>query len=473
MENRPFLNEEELAEYRKNMDARNVAQNALNSKDRVTDPYKGFEKTLAIVIATFELFIMGGVARCTKKGVPLLESDPLQQKHWDNQVVQGRERTCLIRMQNGDIRTSPSCHYMYSVGTTSATNAERAVVRGAAVSAQTMGHDQNHSVEGTSIHLFKKALNRHCPVVASQWTFEPVFDGLQADMMGHHSSWDNNQYIAIQIKSANIQLGTQANYHLKRGQYEPWMYCIALGMRGYTMNENPTSPDDASAPGASLFEIWNIGSTENIRTSMSSLPTKPFIGVSDSRRLWMTAKSPEVFITDFLLNMLEEMQNWPTLFTREQILYDFDVLNKVHSKTCKTEKEGFQVLDKAIAPFGLRFLPVARQNEAVDGKIVGGDLTIYVSNKTASIHHNNNLQRGFKLGKAPNKQFCTVVIASYAGNLQRVAVMAPDLVYTSKMHFNWNEKDLKKKPGVRIFDLDTQSKDFVEHLKNQAHRVPG
>ena len=70
-----------------------------------------------------------------------------------------------------------------------------------------MGQDPLHALEGCSISLLIGLLNEHCPDDMQEWTLKSVFDGLQADIMPRHSSFEQDMYICIQIKSAQPRLG--------------------------------------------------------------------------------------------------------------------------------------------------------------------------------------------------------------------------------------------------------------------------
>lgn len=143
-----------------------------------------------------------------------------------------------------------------------------------------------------------------------------------------------------------------------------------------------------------------------------------------------------------------------------------DGINKGMGGNHKVEKFGFDVLGKALGPFGFQLAPVKRQNEATDGMIVGGSFQCAVSMKTGKVNGGNKFSRTFHLNKAPNKQHVDVVIALYSKEFNRVAVMHRDTVYVDdKKTFCWNEA--KFKPEVAIFDLSKKSQveALIDHLK--------
>lgn len=177
----------------------------------------------------------------------------------------------------------------------------------------------------------------------------------------------------------------------------------------------------------------------------------------------MEAKASVEKQTEFIFNMLTEWEAWPKKLTEHAILYDMDFVNAKSTKNYKTEKRGFEAVANALRALGVKLIPVWRQGECVDYKFVLDGKVLYVSGKTGSVSHSDPHQRLFNLGVAPNKHFCDVVVASYANNYQRVAVMAPSDVYVSgKVTFGWNENELKK--SVKIFNLDTEAAAFVKYV---------
>ena len=101
-------------------------------------------------------------------------------------------------------------------------------------------------------------------------------------------------------------------------------------------------------------------------------------------------------------------------------------------------------------------------------RVESGRPVVFVSGKTGSICNEDPKQRDFNLDAAPNKRFCNVVVASYAGALHKVAVMCPDTAYVEgRTHFCWNDNHLK--PGVRVFDTPESRDQRLCDLPLSAH----
>lgn len=331
-------------------------------------------------------------------------------------------------------------------------------------SATQKGHEQFNAVEGALLGLlvahFKKYLPRE---EFEKLRFLYLFDCNKADFAIGRVGED--KYTAVQIKTATIEFGKATNYHLKPGDYVPHMYCICIGGRECVMNALPTDANDTSTSGAYIFETIDVGATENIKTSLSPTPGVPYSGIDPSWRLYPTFESFEANRA-FYVNMVNSIYACPVKFTEAQLNVGTNGINEGMAKNHKVEKFGFDVLGKALAPFGYTFEPVKRQNEAVDGMIVGESFKCAVSMKTGKENHKNKFSRRFDLGKAPNKQNVDVVIALYGGEFNRAAVMHRETVYVDGMKsFCWNEKDFK--PGVAIFDLNEklQVEALIAHLK--------
>lgn len=60
------------------------------------------------------------------------------------------------------------------------------------------------------------------------------------------------------------------------------MYCLCIGGREYTMNKTPTDANDTSTSGAHIWEVFDVGSTENIKKSLSPTPGVPYSGINHS-----------------------------------------------------------------------------------------------------------------------------------------------------------------------------------------------
>ncbi len=452
--------------------ARNIAKsreynNKRNSENRVLngkDTSHGKTKTLETIISTFKRVIMG-IDLDTSQGDPRDVPMEVQIQHWDDQAakkIKPAFRTCMICMPNGDIVKSPRYNTMTNQGSTKTQKLVCKKTGLAKISATMMGRKQQNAIEGAAIRLLLTFINHHCPEMFAHWDFKPVFDGNVADFMAHHDSWAADEWMPIQIKSAQIQLGLPTSYSLLHGQYNNAINCIAVGIRNYITNEAPSSADDtAVSADCFIYEIFNVGVSANVIVSLRPTPGVKYGPMSADRRL--ECKDSVENRTVFTSQMLLEWEHWPNKLTERDILYDMEIVNAPGSESMKIEKRGFEAIANAVRLSGVKLSPVWRQNECVDYKLELSGKVVFVSGKTASVKNKNQQQRSFVLKVGPNKQFCDLVVASYAQNYQRVAVMASSEVYnTGKKGFTWNEKDLKK--CVKIFDLDTEASAFVKYV---------
>ena len=450
------LADPEMDEHVTNKDAINKKRNAKNadSKSRVQSSVKkGALVTLLIAIVIFTEYQDG-------KGVPLPADNVRQIEFWDEQKkknIPPNHRKIWYTDLQGNERESLSVSNMKSSGTSVEVAAERNAAGNAQKSATKMGHDQLNALEGCAINLLLAHIKKILGDEAwAEWSFEPVFDGLQADLMARHTSFPEGMYVPIQIKSAQIEFGNQTIYNLKKDQYENWMYCIAIGVRDYVLVE-PESVDDTHVPSAEIYEVWDMG----VCTTLKPTPAIAYGSVETAKRCFFMhdAKDyakPEVFI----LRMMNNIKDWgeEKMFMRHKILYNMEVVNK----KMIPEVLGLTELAKVLP--GLK--PPWRQNETVGS--VWEDMGI--SNKTATINNGDPNQRYFRLSVHKYDHFCHWVIASYGGddNYKKVAVIPAAIAYRNgKTKFGWNESKPATMEHVKLFNLETQGEALCEYLKTK------
>ena len=455
------LREEEEKEYEKNNDAFNENRKAQNVDARSRVPpsvEKGTLTTLPIAITVFETRLVG-------KGIPLPPDHPRQIKFWEEQKeITPSKRKILYTDLEGNVKHSLSVHNIKMRGTSAEVAAERKAAGHVKTSAAQMGRDQMHALEGCAIHLLlahiKTVLDKE---ECAEWSFEPVFDGLRADLMAHHSSFPE-VYVPIQIKSAQIQFGKQTNYSLQKGNYEDWMYCISIGIRNYVLVE-PENVDDTNVPGAKIYEMWDLGVCVNLQPR----PATTYGPVEPAKRCFFIHDAEGYAKPDaFIRQMLENIKAWKHRFTSDQILYDTEVVNKKKiDEKKKKEVRGLAELAKALP--GLR--APWRQNETVDSvwERMG------ISNKTASIANKIPTQRFFMLKVHKYDHFCHWVIASYEDknrpdkNYKKVAVIPAASVYRNEnKYFCWNELKSSTMKDVKLFDLETEGDALRKHLLTKS-----
>ena len=328
-----------------------------------------------------------------------------------------------------------------------------------------MGNEQKNAVEGCGIHLFIELLKTFLgPEEASKWIVRPCFDGLQADAMIRHASWDEaNRWVALQFKASEIQFGKQATYKYKKDQYEPWMYCIAMGIRNYTTVKNPTSVDDIHVPGAVVYEMWDLGTCPN---ALNPTPATLYRSVEPSKRCFFKhdASAKGYAQADvFVRTLVKNLHAWARkhTFSAEKILFCPELNKKSLQNPNKAPEmlglfELAKVLPEMRAPF--------RQNETVDS--VWSHLCY--SNKTAKISNGDPKQRRVELGAHKFDHFCHWVIASYGGDdkYKKVAVIPAAVVYRNgKSTFCWNEAKPSTMKHVKLFDLETQGEELRAYLE--------
>ena len=451
------LADPEMEEYEKNKDAINKKQNARNadSQSRVKSSVKkGALVTLLIAIVIFTEFLNG-------KGVPLPADNVRQIEFWDEQEkkkIPANKRKIWYTDLQGEVKLSPRVTDMKSSGTSAEVAAERKAAGSAQKSATKLGQDQLHALEGCAINLLLAHIKKILGDEAwAEWSFEPVFDGLQADLMARHTSFPEGMYVPIQIKSAQIQFGNQTNYHLKGGQYENWMYCIAIGVCNYVLVE-PESVDDTNVPSAKIYEVWDLG----VCATLKPTPATAYGPVETAKRCFFMHDAKDYAKPeDSILQMMKNIKNWgeDKMFTSHQILYNMEVVNKKMSPEKIPEVLGLTELAKVLP--GLK--PPWRQNETVDS--VWEDMGI--SNKTATINHGDPNQRYFRLKVHKYDHFCHWVIASYGGdhNYKKVAVIEAAIAYRNgKTSFGWNDSKPSTMKDVKLFDLETQGEALRKHL---------
>jgi hypothetical protein len=408
-----------------------------------------------------------GVALCSlcffrgKNGaVPYPVEHEKQIAWWEKQDcdnIENRNRTILMKTSGcppGTRVFSPAITKMQYRGKTAEAAKKRKREGNESKSKTIMGHTQMNPVEGVAIHLLLVFFRAAFPGFDSVWEVLPVFDGLEADFMMRRKDWKPDVWTPMQMKSVSecVQ-GKPVTYSLARGDY-PNVFCVCVGMLGFVhRTADLTGPNDiANVSGCSIAEIWNIGNCSDIERSLRPTFGVPYSKFAADRRLHFPGANEDAKST-FAESLLRDIEAWPRM-GRNRIFYEFgNTINSNVIETYQLEKKGFEVADAALRTHGLCVAPVWRQNETTDyavASVESGEPLVFVSGKTATVHHNNPNRRYFKLGNAPNKHFCDVVVASYSGAHHTVAVMSRDTVYVAgKKSFRWNEDRLD--PGVRVF----------------------
>ena len=135
-------------------------------------------------------------------------------------------------------------------------------------------------------------------------------------------------------------------------------------------------------------------------------------------------------------------------------------------------KKGIKAVSAALASNGGKLTQSWRQHKTDDSTAtLACDKINHLRHKTASIQHNDSKQRQVPPGKRPVDQSCDYIVANYAGQVGKVAVIEGNKFYScGKTSFYWNEdwgENKLAEKGVFIFDLESEKEKavFVELLR--------
>ena len=275
-------------------------------------------------------------------------------------------------------------------GVTTEMKTRRRDAKSVVMSARHTGRGQLHSMEGCAIRLLLGLIAERCPEEAKNWHFQPVFDGMIADVMARRTSWSDDQWIGLQFKSAKITFGVGTNYNLQASSYPDWVYCIGVGLLDYVRSPSPAGPDDLDS-NARVYEIWNLGRS----AGLAPCPAVPYTKIDSGRRTFISHTPYEVedagaYVRERLMRLLSSLDEWPAEHrrTRTQLLFE---LSPPGCKTKTIEAAGMRALANAVRVHGYTVDAPWRQNETVDSIMrctseTGFTRTTHVSNKTASVH---------------------------------------------------------------------------------------
>ena len=452
-----LLSETEMKEFNTNKHNKwkyDSIRTATNKSFQPVDPNKGKEKTISMVIQMFNERKYNERTDFLN-GVPYALDSKKQTDFWEAQnkeKISPRFRKILIQLpDNQPDKYSPSYNKMQQRSISSENLVKNKKAGNDKNSEAQIGHDQRNALEACAIFLLVQLFELHITDFKTNYKTYYAFDGLQTDFFIRKHTWPADQFVSLQMKSAQVKFGKPTFYFLKPNQYDDSIYCVGAGIQNYEKNETPTDFNDVSCDGATIFEFFNIGKSQNL------LPTP---GVSyaslENQRIYVSHANLKNEFADpkpFLENMLDKFETWPK-HTFEEIMFR-DVGDKM-TPECKTEKLGLEALNTILSRFGSKLCAPRRQNETVDTYFTKiGGTNVAISNKTSSIINGDPKQRRFPLNTAPNSNFCDVVIAWYQDQPSKFAVIPADVVYTSGLqNYCWNETSLS--PNVRIFDTSEE-----------------
>ena len=135
-------------------------------------------------------------------------------------------------------------------------------------------------------------------------------------------------------------------------------------------------------------------------------------------------------------------------------------------------KEGIKAISEVLVSNGGSLQQTWFQQKTDDSiaRLASGKIN-HLRHKTASINNNDPKQRHVKPSKRLDDQSCDYIVAKYAGQVSKVAVIESSKFYScGKTAFYWNEdwgEDKLEKKGVFIFDLENEKDKaaFVELLR--------
>ena len=448
--------------------------------DRIINTFKN---------AHFRWTLETAVIIALKADWPVLSATDLKQiEFWNSQSCISSRRKLLLDLSSNHYRVtnklkthSPAVSNLNQFGKTAETSAFRKQ-NGKTKRKETMlGHSQYHHIEGVAIALLLNFFRTWIPTFDDCVEVTPVFDELEADFAVRKKKEFNSKWIPIQIKSANnLQIGKLTQYKLSHGAY-PKMFCVCVGLSSCTYRVESDSPNDIRASDGTIAEIWNIGASSNLPTSVRHVFGTLF-GTEYSKmpihfRLQIP-KASDDSMRLFAETLLHDMLIWPHKFCLDDINYDTSGLNGINESVnhmCRIEKAGFWIVEQALRQTGFCIKPVWRQNECVDYSIHNTsnlEQVVYVSAKTATLENKTQYGRFFatvrKNSVTRNVQLCDIVIANYSGSLHKVAVIPRETVYVpGRKRFCWNESIPTRMVNVRVFEdirVPEQARNFVNYV---------
>jgi hypothetical protein len=328
-------------------------------------------------------------------------------------------------------------------------------------------------IEAAAIKAFINILFAHFP---NQYEWEPVPDGLGADLIIRRASSDPNEWCAVQVKSAKAHDGERMHLSLTKqqgeagGKYENMVIvavCIDPAL------SRPTAEDGFDAVAAA--EIKDLFVFQNA-SEMPSKSLQPFPRRLNSKgtdygdnRYTPRFDAPERLAVTLQL-FADCVDNAPK-FTREDTWFGPDLIQKIikheHWKevmNCKALAEivGFENLSAPLA-----------QNECVDTVACIAGTQVKVSLKTASL---NGKGYQLEIGNAPNSQFCDVVLIFYinrvTGERTHVSVLCAKEVYSATTKaFIWSPTQrphiMKTKISLRYTDARRRLQETIKDIMDQ------
>jgi len=295
-------------------------------------------------------------------------TDIRQINHWGNQTTQASKRTVLL--ENGTF--SKPYYAIHTSGVPEHVHQERK--KNAAIKKRENGYKQSpsHPIEGSAIRAFLELKNKSSTlnVLFEQLDFEPVFDGLYADVMvkmKHQTKWT-----MLQFKSATWKQGVNITYLRNKTKYDERIYVLCIGISD-VIDEKITSVNQLNS--STFREIFFLGDCSELGTF------SPTCGAINKKFEYcrytedQNIEKLEQLFAEFIIYIESDHP----MYNRDEVMYDYTYMTKQYI----TEKSGFHRLEQA----GLSITAPWRQNETVDividGRLNISMKTAYKSSKSA------------------------------------------------------------------------------------------
>lgn len=359
--------------------------------------------------------------------------------HWESQDhFQPSKRTILL--ENGQI--SKQYRIIQSSGVPDYIHKERK--ENASIKKRENGLKQapSHPIEGASIKAFLDL--RHKSFILDnlfdQVVFEPVFDGLYADVivkMKHQLKWT-----ILQFKSATWKLNKTVTYLRNKVKYDNRSYVLCIGISDMN-NEKITCVDQLNS--STFREIFFLGNCTGLATFS---PTCGSINKKFEYCRYTEEQNIEK-LEHLFAEFVKYIESDHPMYTRDEIMYDFTKVNTQLTRQYIVEKTGIHNLEKA----GLSITAPWRQNETVD-LVLDGRLNI--SMKTA--YRSSKSSFSFSIKGRINVHLCDYV---FAITPLGVVIFTPEEVYDdNKQSFCWK---IESKPIISLACLRGVSSELPIH----------
>ena len=252
--------------------------------------------------------------------------------------------------------------------------------------------DPYHPIEGAAIRAFIELKHKSQKMhdLFDKFEFQPVFDGLYADVMvklKHQLRWT-----MLQFKSATWKQGITVTYLRNKTKYDDRIYVICMAISDINHAEKITSVDQLNS--STFHEVFFLGDCSDIKTF------SPTCGSMNKKfEHCRYTKDQDIEKLEHLFeSFIKYLESEHPVYTRDEVMYDCTRFTKQYM----IEKSGFRSLENA----GLSLTAPWRQNETVDIVV---DRRINISMKTA--YKSSKSAFSFTINGSINVDLCDYVFA--------------------------------------------------------------